>query len=164
MEKECRIEIDKMEYLVNLFGKFDENIKTIEQAFNVNIINRDNEIKITGSGETELAANTVLKLLEIVKRDEPINQQTVNYIINMVVEDNPEEFDKIIKDVVVVTAKGKYVKCKTLGQKNYVEAIKSNDVVFGIGPAGTGKTYLAIAMAVKFLKEKRISRIIQIIS
>ncbi|SKA85917.1 phosphate starvation-inducible protein PhoH [Caloramator quimbayensis] len=160
MDKESRIEIDKVEDVINLFGKYDENIKAIEQTFNVNIISRGNEIKVTGDGNVELATDTILKLLEIIKRGETINLHTVNYIISLVMEYKSEEFQKIIDDVVIVTARGKYVKCKTLGQKKYIDSIKKNEIVFGIGPAGTGKTYLAIAMAVKFLKDKKVGRII----
>jgi phosphate starvation-inducible PhoH-like protein len=160
LEKESRIQIDDNKQIINLFGKFDENIKLIEQAFDVNVINRDNEIKITGVGKINMAAQTVIKLLDIVKRGTPITKQTVNYIISLVIEDSPEDLGKILDDVIVVTARGKYVKCKTLGQKKYIDAIKKNDVVLGIGPAGTGKTYLAIAMAVKYLKEKKIGRIV----
>lgn len=160
MENENRIQIDNMEQLANLFGKFDENVKLIEQAFDVSIINRDNEIKITGTGKIEMASQTIMKLLEIVKRGTAITQQTVNYIIGLVIEDSPSDLAKVLEDVIVVTARGKYVKCKTIGQKKYIDSIKKNDVVFGIGPAGTGKTYLAIAMAVKFLKEKKVGRIV----
>ncbi|QCX32406.1 PhoH family protein [Caloramator sp. E03] len=160
MEKERRIEIDKVEDIINLFGNYDENIKVIEQTFDVNVISRENEIKITGLGNVELATSAILKLLDIIKRGETINLHTVNYIISLVMEDKSDEIEKILEDVVIVTARGKYVKCKTLGQKKYVDSIKKNDVVFGIGPAGTGKTYLAIAMAVKFLKDKKVGRII----
>ncbi|MDF2674818.1 MAG: PhoH family protein [Clostridiales bacterium] len=160
MEEENRIQIDNIQHIINLFGKFDENIKLIEQAFDVTIINRDNEIKITGIGKIDMAAQTVLKLLDIVKRGTTITQHTVNYIISLVIEDSPEDVGQILEDVLVATTRGKYVKCKTLGQKKYTDAIKKNDVVIGIGPAGTGKTYLAIAMAVKFLKEKKVSRIV----
>jgi len=160
LQQENRIVIDNMEHVMNLFGKFDENIKVIEQTFNVNIINRGTEVKVAGLGNIELATKTVLKLLEIAKRGEIINLQTVNYIISLVLEDSPQDLEKILEDVIIVTARGKYVKCKTFGQKEYIEAIKKNEIVFGIGPAGTGKTYLAIAMAVKFLKEKKIGRII----
>jgi phosphate starvation-inducible protein PhoH and related proteins len=160
LNTESRIEIEKMEDAINLFGKFDENIKIIEQAFNVTIINRDNEIKITGTGKIDLASMTILKLLDISKRGETITQHTVNYVVGLVIEDSPNEMDKILEDVVLVTARGKYIKCKTLGQKKYIDSIKKNELVFGIGPAGTGKTYLAIAMAVKYLKEKKVSRIV----
>jgi phosphate starvation-inducible PhoH-like protein len=160
LERENRIEIQDIEHIINLFGKFDENIKIIEQAFDVSIVNRGNEVKVTGTGKVELACETILKLLEIAKRGESINQQNVNYIVGLVMEDNKEDIEKMLDDVVIVTARGKYVKCKTLGQKKYIDAIKKNDVVFGIGPAGTGKTYLAIAMAVRFLKEKKVGRIV----
>ncbi len=160
MEKESRIQIDDIKQIINLFGKFDENIKLIEQAFDVYIVNRDNEIKITGPGKIDMAAKSVVKLLDIVNRGEKITQHTVNYIIGLVIEDSSEDLGEILEDVLVVTPRGKYVKCKTIGQKKYVDAIKKNDVVLGIGPAGTGKTYLAIAMAVKFLKEKKVGRIV----
>ncbi|KRQ86651.1 PhoH-like protein [Caloramator mitchellensis] len=160
MQTENRIEIENMEQIMNLFGKFDENIKIIEQTFDVSIVNRGTEVKITGPGKVELATKTVLKLLEVAKKGETITLHTVNYIIGLVMEDAPADLEKILEDVIVVTARGKYVKCKTFGQREYIEAIKKNDIVFGIGPAGTGKTYLAIAMAVKFLKDKKVSRII----
>ncbi|WP_291964970.1 PhoH family protein [Caloramator sp.] len=160
MQKESKIVIDNLEQLVNLFGKFDENIKIIEQCFNVFIINRDNEIKITGVGQVDLATKTILKLLEIAKRNEIINKQTVNYIISLVLEDSEEKIENILDDVIITTAKGKPVKCKTLGQKTYIDSIRKNEIVFGIGPAGTGKTYLAIAMAVKFLRDKKVNRIV----
>lgn len=160
MGSESVISIDSMEYIVNLFGKYDENIKVIEQAFEISIVNRGNEIKVTGNGKVDLAVKAINKLLEIVKRSQPITLQTVNYIVDMVMEDSQEDIQSILDNVVVTTIRGKHVKCKTLGQSKYIEAIKKNDVVFGIGPAGTGKTYLAIAMAVKMLKDKKVSRII----
>ena len=160
MQAENRIEIENMEQIMNLFGKFDENIKVVEQTFDVSIVNRGTEVKITGLGNVELATKTVLKLLEVAKKGEAITLHTVNYMIGLVMEDAPGDIEKILEDVVIVTSRGKYVKCKTFGQKEYIEAIKKNDIVFGIGPAGTGKTYLAIAMAVKFLKDKKVSRII----
>lgn len=160
MEKENSIILDSIDKMMNLFGKYDENIKIIEQTFNVNIISRGNEIKIAGDGRVDLAAITMEKLVDIAKRGQTITKQTVNYIVSLVIEDNPNGIDKLLEDVIMVTAKGKYLKSKTIGQKSYVDAIKKSDVVFGIGPAGTGKTYLAIAMAVKFLKEKKVNRII----
>lgn len=162
MIKENSIEIEKLEHIINLFGKFDENIKIIEQAFNVSVINRQSEIKIKGNDaeKTELATKVILNLLETAKRDQEITLHTVNYMINMHLEDDENTASRVLDDTVIVTARGKYVKCKTLGQSQYIEAIKKNDIVFGIGPAGTGKTYLAIAMAVKALKEKKVARIV----
>lgn len=157
---ESRIQIENVEDVISLFGKFDENVKIIEQTFNVTIVNRESEIKITGSSGVEASTKTILKLLEIVKRGEKINLHSVNYIIGLIMEENEGEMDKILEDVILVTPRGKYIKCKTSGQQKYIEAIKKHDVVFGIGPAGTGKTYLAIAMAVKLLKERKIGKII----
>ena len=157
---ESRIQIENVEDIITLFGKFDENVKIIEQTFNVTIINRESEVKITGEKGVEAASKVVLKLLEIVKKGEKINLHTVNYIISLVMEQNEGEIDKVIEDVILVTPRGKYIKCKTAGQQKYIDAIKKHDVVFGIGPAGTGKTYLAIAMAVKFLKERKVGKII----
>ena len=157
---ESRIQIENGEDIITLFGKFDENVKIIEQTFNVTIINRENEIKITGDKGVEAASKVVLKLLEIVKKGERINLHTVNYIVSLVMEKNEGEIDIVIEDVILVTPRGKYIKCKTAGQQKYIDAIKKHDVVFGIGPAGTGKTYLAIAMAVKFLKERKVGKII----
>lgn len=160
LEEECKIQIDNMDFIMSLFGKLDENIKIIEKAFDVNIINRENEIKVTGNGKVQLAKEVIVKLLDIIKSGTPVNQQTVSYIIGLVSENKTDDVDKVFEDVIIVTSKGKYLKCKTLGQKKYVDAMKKNEIVFGIGPAGTGKTYLAIAMAVKFLKEKKVGRII----
>lgn len=162
MIKENRIEIDQIDHIMNLFGKFDENIKIIEQAFDVSVVNRQSEVKIKGNdaGKTEIATKILLELLDIAKREQEITLHTVNYLINMHLESAEESSGKILEDTVIVTARGKFVKCKTLGQSQYIEAIKKNDIVFGIGPAGTGKTYLAIAMAVKALKDRKISRII----
>ncbi|KMT21653.1 PhoH family protein [Clostridium cylindrosporum] len=157
---ESRIQIEKVEDVINIFGKFDENIKIIEQTFNVTVVNRESEIKITGTSGVDLASKCILKLLDIVKRGEAINLHTVNYIISLIMEENEGAIDKILKDVILVTPRGKYIKCKTIGQQNYIEAINKHDVVFGIGPAGTGKTYLAIAMAVKMLKERKVGKII----
>ncbi|MEF9934282.1 PhoH family protein [Clostridium sp.] len=157
---ESRIKIDEMDDIVSLFGKFDENIKVIEGTFNVTIVNRGSEVKIVGDSGVDGAAKTIIKLLEILKRKENINLHTVNYIISLVLEENESLIDKVIEDVILVTPRGKYIKCKTTGQKQYIDAIKKHDVVFGVGPAGTGKTYLAIAMAVKMLKERKVGKII----
>lgn len=160
MDKEKNLIVENMDMAMNIFGKFDENIKIIEQTFNVSVVSRENEIKVSGSGRIDLAETTLEKLIEIARRGQIITQQTVNYIVGLVIEDNPNGIDKVLEDVVIVTAKGKYVKCKTIGQKAYFDSIRKSDVVFGVGPAGTGKTYLAIAMAVRMLKEKKVSRII----
>jgi phosphate starvation-inducible protein PhoH and related proteins len=162
LEEENKIEIENIDYVINLFGKYDENIKIIEKAFDVKIINRDYEIKVNGNdkNKVEIATKVILNLLETAKRGEDITKHTVDYIVSLELEDIENDLQKLQEDVVIVTARGKQIKCKTLGQKKYVDSIKKNDVVFGIGPAGTGKTYLAIAMAVKFLREKKVARIV----
>jgi phosphate starvation-inducible protein PhoH and related proteins len=162
LEEENKIEVENIDFVINLFGKFDENIKIIEKTFDVNVINREYEVKVNGNDKSkvDLATKVILDLLETAKRNEAITKHTVNYIISLALEDNQDDLQKLQEDVVIVTARGKYIKCKTVGQKKYVDSIKKNDVVFGIGPAGTGKTYLAIAMAVKFLREKKVARIV----
>jgi phosphate starvation-inducible PhoH-like protein len=159
LEEESKIEIDNIDHAINLFGKYDENIKLIEKAFDVNVINREYEVKIAGNEKNKVAMATkvILDLLESAKANTEITLHTVNYLISLALEDSEQ---KLQEDIVIVTAKGKYIKCKTVGQKKYIDSIKKNEVVFGIGPAGTGKTYLAIAMAVKFLKDKKVTRIV----
>ncbi|WP_054875571.1 PhoH family protein [Oxobacter pfennigii] len=144
-----------------LFGNFDENIKLIEKEFNVSVLNRSDEVKVAGNNEAvDKAFKVISKLLEMLGRGEDINIQTVTYMIESVKEGKDEEISEIIGDSICVTAKGKHIKSKTAGQRKYVESMKKNDVVFGIGPAGTGKTYLAIAMAVAHLRSKKVSRIV----
>jgi phosphate starvation-inducible protein PhoH and related proteins len=162
LEEENKIEIENIAFAINLFGKFDENIKIIEKAFDVNVINREYEVKVNGNDRSnvEIATKVILNLLETAKRNEDITKHTVNYIISLALEDNENDLKRLKEDIVIVTARGKHIKCKTLGQKKYIDSINKNEVVFGIGPAGTGKTYLAIAMAVKFLREKKVARIV----
>ncbi len=146
--------------LVAVFGEFDKNIKKIQSAFDVNIVNRGEEIKISGSETgTSLAAKAVESLAKIYNSEGEITDQAVNYTIDSV-RDGIDHEALYGSDCVCITAKGKPIKSKTLGQKKYVEAIKNNTITFGIGPAGTGKTYLAVAMAVKAFKNKEVSRII----
>lgn len=146
--------------LVAVFGEFDKNIKKIQSAFDVNIVNRGEEIKISGSETgTSLAAKAVESLAKIYNSEGEITDQAVNYTIDSV-RDGIDHEALYGSDCVCITAKGKPIKSKTLGQKKYVEAIKNNTITFGIGPAGTGKTYLAVSMAVKAFKNKEVSRII----
>ncbi len=144
-----------------IFGNYDQNTKLIEEAFSVNMVARDNEIKIIGDIENaRLAAKAIVKLDEKLATDNRISKQDVAYIIELVLQGKEEKMKQILGDVIVVASSGKVLKPKTLGQKRYVDAIKKNDIVFGIGPAGTGKTYLAMAMAVKAFKNKEVNRII----
>jgi len=155
------VEVDKMENLISLFGSFDCNVRLIEKSFDVAIINRGSEIKIGGEAENvENAVKVIQNLLGLISNGSGITEQEVRYVISQVQEGNEEELETLGKDCVCVTARGVPIKAKTLGQKKYIEAIEKNPVVFGIGPAGTGKTYLAVAMAVKAFKNKDVNRII----
>jgi phosphate starvation-inducible PhoH-like protein len=150
-----------VEDLIAVFGSFDENIKIIEQELSVTIINRGNELKITGDVEaSDKAARTLEGLLQLASRGESIDEQRVRYLITLVKEGNEEQVSKMAKDVVCITAKGKPIKAKTVGQQEYMKAIQNNTVTIGVGPAGTGKTYLAVAAAVAAFRERTVNRII----
>lgn len=159
---EATVETNSMETTLGLFGNFDENIKHIEKALNVSIFLRGNEIKITGESDDVSAATRALTtLIQMIERGENITEQSVRYVLSLLEEGKEGELTQLSgNDCICITTKGKPVKPKTLGQKKYIEAIKENTIVFGIGPAGTGKTYLAVAMAVAAFREKRVSRII----
>lgn len=158
---ERKIEIDSMEQLMQLFGNFDENIRVIEDELEVNITARNTEVLITGEGEKVNLAYTVMtKLADMIRRNESIDRSRIRYAIELASEGKEDLIEEIMADVIAVTYKGKQIKSKTFGQKKYVNAMKQNTIVFGVGPAGTGKTYLAMAMAVTALKNKEVSRII----
>lgn len=158
---ERHIEVEKMELVINLFGSFDGNVKLIEKELDVAIINRGSEIKIGGEPENvDKALSVIQNLLAIANRGEVIGEQEVRYVMSQIDAGNEEELATLGKDVVCITAKGNPIKAKTIGQSQYVEKIKNNPIVFGIGPAGTGKTYLAVAMAVSSFKNKEVNRII----
>ena len=150
-----------MEHLQNLFGLYDGHIQRIEHDFHVEIVNRDGQLKILGE-EPELgrAWQVMLQLIEISKRGNVIQEQNVDYAIAMGMEDEAEVLVEIDKDCICHTVNGKPVKPKTMGQKKYVDAIRNHTIVFGLGPAGTGKTYLAMAMAITAFKNNEVSRII----
>lgn len=153
--------IDRMEHAVSLFGSFDENIKLVEKAFEVTFITRGSEIKIKGTEENvDKAKRTISSLLLLINKGEALNEQNIRYVISLVRDGNDDKIASMGSDCVCISAKGKPVKAKTLGQKKYIEAIKNNTVVFGIGPAGTGKTYLAVALAVNAFRSKQVNRII----
>ena len=155
------VSIDRMETAVSLFGAFDENIKLIEQAFDVKIISRGTDLKIQGTEETaDLAARTIHGLLTLLAKGETLGEQNVRYVISLVREGADDKLSAMGGDIVCITAKGKPVKAKTLGQKRYLDAIRNNTIVLGVGPAGTGKTYLAVAMAVAAFRAKEVDRII----
>ena len=158
---EQTINIERMEDAIDIFGSFDENVKLIEQELGVTILTRDSQIKISGEGEAVLYATKALQgLLTLSAKGEAINEQNVRYIINLVRAGSEDKIGDLARDVLCVTAKGKPIKPKTLGQKRYVEAVKKNTITLGIGPAGTGKTYLAVAAAVAAFRDKQVNRII----
>lgn len=156
--------IDNDEYLHQIFGNFDSNIKILEKTYNVKIINRGCEVKITGDKENVQKTEKVISsLILFLERGENITQQNLNYLVDMCNEgqDTISKAKEVTNsDCICLTTSGKPVKPKTIGQKKYVESIKNNTIVFGIGPAGTGKTYLAVAMAVKAFKSQEVNRII----
>lgn len=155
------INIDRMEQAVSLFGSFDENIKLVEKEFSVSVVSRGSDLKITGEPEKVAdAARAVNGMLTLINKGEALSEQNVRYVISLVREGSENKLRSMSDDCICITAKGKPVKAKTLGQKKYIESIKDNTVVLGIGPAGTGKTYLAVAMAVSAFRAKEINRII----
>lgn len=155
------INVDRMEQAVSLFGSFDENVKYIESEFSVEVISRGSELKIRGEAENvSLASRAVDGLLLLINKGEQLNEQNVRYVVSLVREGNDEKLSEMSGDCVCISAKGKPVKAKTLGQRKYIDAIDKNTIVFGIGPAGTGKTYLAVALAVRAFRAKEINRII----
>ncbi len=161
MMTEKLVNVERVEDLIAVFGSFDENIRRIEDDLGVSIINRGNELKVTGDIEAvDKAARTLEGLLTIAARGETIDEQRVRYLITLVKEGNDEQVDRIAKDVVCISAKGKPIKAKTVGQQKYMKAIGSNTITIGVGPAGTGKTYLAVAAAVAAFRERTVNRII----
>lgn len=155
------INVDRVEDLISVFGSFDENIRRIEDALSVTITNRGNELKVTGEEESvDKAVRTLEGLLALASKGESIDEQRVRYLITLVREGNDAQVAQIAKDVVCITAKGKPIKAKTVGQQKYMTAISKNTITLGVGPAGTGKTYLAVAAAVAAFRERTVNRII----
>ena len=158
---EITTQVDDLEKLHQLFGDFDSNISIIQKEYGVSVFSRDGAVKIVGQEDKALGARKAIEgLLELIDRGETINDMSVRYVIGLVNEGAEEQVTEIGGDTVCVTFTGKPVKAKTIGQKKYIDCIKNNTIVFGVGPAGTGKTYLAVAMAVKAFKAHEINRII----
>jgi len=145
--------------MANVFGQWDQNIKQIEKVFSVGITNRNGNINIEGT-EAQKASKTLEKLITLAQKGEEINEQVVNYVILSIDENYFNEIEKISDGYICLTISGKPIKPKTVGQRRYVKNIEENTVVFGVGPAGTGKTYLAMAMAITKFKQGEVSRII----
>ena len=155
------INAERMEQLMEIFGSFDENIRRIEDAFDVKIVNRGTELKVVGDVEqADRGVRAIEALLSLASKGEEIDEQKVRYLIGLVRDGNDDKVGEIAKDVVCITAKGKPVKAKTIGQQKYIKAIGKNTITMGVGPAGTGKTYLAVASAVAAFRAKQVNRII----
>ncbi|MBS6229612.1 MAG: PhoH family protein [Clostridium sp.] len=150
-----------MEQVLILFGNADQNAKIIEEHFGVHLVCRGTEVKITGESEAvSKAQRTVDTLLAMIAKDGTLSEQNVRYVITLVEQGSEQSMVQMNNSCIAVTVKGKPVKPKTLGQKKYTDAIQNNTITFGIGPAGTGKTYLAVAMAVRAFRDEQVSRII----
>ena len=158
---EQRISIERVEQAVNIFGSFDENIRLLEQEFSVTVTNREGELRINGEAEdTMLAAKAIESLLTLSSRGETIGEQNVRYVIGLVRSGKESQISELTRDVLCISAKGRPIKPKTIGQKEYIASVLKNTVTIGVGPAGTGKTYLAVAAAVQAFRDKQVNRII----
>ena len=158
---EQRIGIERMEEAINLFGSFDENIRLLESEFQVTVVNRGGELVISGEPENVmLAEKAVQALLTLSAKGESISEQHVRYVVGLCRSGQSERIGELTQDVICITSKGRPVKPKTIGQKQYVDAILKDTVTIGVGPAGTGKTYLAVAAAVAAFRDKQVNRII----
>ena len=155
------VNAERLEDIIAVFGSFDENIRRIEDALDVRIINRSTDLKVSGGEEmVDKAVRTLEGLLALASKGEAIDEQRVRYLITLVNEGNDAQVEQMTKDVVCITAKGKPIKAKTVGQQKYMKAIAKNTVTIGVGPAGTGKTYLAVAAAVAAFRERTVNRIV----
>ena len=158
---EQRISLERMEEAVSLFGSFDENIRILENEFHVSVVNREEQLIITGEPEdTMLAEKAIEALLRLISRGENVGEQHVRYVIGLCRSGQLERIDELTRDVVCISAKGRPIKPKTIGQKEYIKSVLKNTVTIGVGPAGTGKTYLAVAAAVQAFRDKQVNRII----
>ena len=158
---EQRISLERMEEAVSLFGSFDENIRLLENEFHVSVVNREEQLIISGEPEdTMLAGKAIEALLRLISRGESVGEQHVRYVVGLCRSGQLDRIDELTKDVVCISSKGRPIKPKTIGQKDYIKTIQAKPVTIGVGPAGTGKTYLAVAAAVSAFREKEVSRII----
>ncbi len=158
---EQSIRIERMEEAANLFGALDENIRMVEREFDVTIVNRDGQLKISGDeAQVPAAVQAVKGLLTLSARGEEMNEQLIRYVLSLVRAGRPEEIETFGRDVLCITSRGKPIRAKTTGQTRYIKAIQNNTITLGVGPAGTGKTYLAVAAAVAAFRSKEVNRII----
>lgn len=150
-----------MDAYMSLFGLNDQNVALVEQECGVTVSLRGSELFLTGEAEDAgLAESVILKLLEMIRRGDLVDRTRIRYAIALAREGDVDRIDEILRSVVAITHRGKQIRCKTLGQQEYVQAIRDHDLTFAVGPAGTGKTYLAMALAVVALKNKEIERIV----
>ncbi len=155
------ITIEEDYILRDLFGDLDENLNLIRDKLEIDILQRDGKVILYGdSSKVNMGEKLIQNLVEIIKRQKRVDKQDILYSIKMVYDGNDDYAKDLLRDVICITSTGKSIKAKTLGQKRYIDSMRKHDIVFGIGPAGTGKTYLAMAMAVKALKNKEVNRII----
>lgn len=155
------IEFEALDQAVSLFGSFDENVRLIEREYSVSIISRGSDLKVVGDAENvSKAVRALNSLLVLIGKGESLSDQNVRYVMSLVNEGNEDKLNSMTSDSICITSKGRPVKPKTLGQKKYCEAVRNNTITFGVGPAGTGKTYLAVAMAVTAFRAKEVTRII----
>ena len=158
---EQTVNFERMEYALTLFGNSDENIRMLEQGYGVSVVFRGTDIKVSGDAEKVMTCTRCIEgLLKMVESGEELSAQNIRYMMSLVEEGREQEAEALGRDVICITAKGKPLKPKTLGQQKYVEAIRKNTITMGIGPAGTGKTYLAVAMAVKAFRAQEVNRIV----
>ena len=159
---EKTIDVERIEQLINLFGNFDQNIKTVEKKYNVSITSHGSQIKVKGEVENVLNALRAIEcLIAMINKGEQITEQSIEYAFNLVGDGEDDKIGNLLNaDCVCITSKGRPVKPKTLGQRKYLDAIKNNTITIGVGPAGTGKTYLAVAEAVSAFRSKKVNRII----
>lgn len=155
------IEFEALEQAVSLFGSFDENIKLIEKEYRVSIISRGTDLKVVGDAENVSKATRALNsMLMLIGKGESLTNQNVRYVLSLVNEGNEDKLSSMSSDSICITSKGKPVKPKTLGQKKYCEAIRNNTITFGVGPAGTGKTYPCCCNGCYCIQSERGHRII----
>ncbi len=158
---EKTMEVERMEHVMRVFGSFDQNLRIIETELGVKVQDRDDALHISGEPEAVMLAEKAIGgLLTLAARGENIDAQNVRYILKLTAEGKEKQIEELAGDVICVTAKGKPIKAKTLGQREYCDAIAKNTVTLGIGPAGTGKTYLAVAAAVAAFRAEEVNRII----
>lgn len=158
---EMTVNVDKIEDIISLFGNYDQNVNLIQRQYNVSVLSRGNDIKISGDEDNVIHAVSAVKtMLDMIGRGEIISEQSIRYVFSLVDDGMENEAVSLSDGAVCVTYSGKTVKAKTIGQKKYIEAVRNNTIVLGVGPAGTGKTYLAVAMAVRAFRNHEVNKII----